>query len=195
MSPGDLTKSELVTILEIIESAQSCSAPEHYKKLLIKAAALVEADSCACGIVELCRDDLSEPMTVINGNYPDEMLSHYVSSRLYLKDPVVRYHLNFSSAKPWTEIFREVDDCEARQVINYARDFNLVHGVSGSVFMPEAGALAVFGFGGRKNKFARHHCGIVDILVPHLNISLLEVSGLRPRPAVDVPFHEAQAQI
>lgn len=192
---GDLTKSELVGILEIIEAAQACIKPEDHKRLLLKTASLVEADSCACGIIELGRDRVAEPIFVVNGSYPEEMLSNYVSSRMYLQDPVIIYHLNFSGARPWSEIFREVDEKGARQVIDYAQSFNISYGVSGSVFVPEIEGLAVFGFAGKKNRFRRRHCRIVDILTSHLNGSLLEVSGFRRLSAAGAPFNEVPAQI
>lgn len=172
MPKTDLTKPELVSVLEIIEAAQSCIDMDGVRRLLLWAKDLVEAERSVCGIAKLSPSGPSDIITVLNGNYPVVMFDHYLSERLYLKDPVVRYHSNYSTTRLWSEIFREVNDDAAKHVIDYASDFGLRYGVSSGVFVSGPGGVAITSFCGPKNIFSDRHRRIADILAVHINNAL-----------------------
>ena len=173
---GDLTKSELVQILEIIEGARSCVDTDTLKCLLLKSSEVTEADNAICGIVKVSPAGPTALQAVLNGSYPEKMIDHYLSGRLYLKDPVVRYHANFSITRSWSEIFREVDDAPARQVVNYASEFGLKHGVSSGLFLPEEQGVFIISFAGPSKRSVAHQKKITDILTRHLGNAMMRCS-------------------
>lgn len=175
---GDLTKSELVGILEIIEAAQACADKTRARELLLKARDLVEAEWAVSGIITAQPSLPPEIVCVLNGNYPEDMFGHYLSGRLYVKDPVVRYHANFSMTRLWSEILKEVDDDAARQVVNYASDFGLRYGVSSGLYLPDTESVAITSFAGPKDKFKGRHKYVADILAAHLNRALVRCSPI-----------------
>ncbi|MCR4288188.1 MAG: autoinducer binding domain-containing protein, partial [Deltaproteobacteria bacterium] len=105
---------------------------------------------------------------------------HYLSGRLYVKDPVVRYHANFSMTRLWSEIFNEVNDDAARQVVNYASDFGIRHGVSSGLYLADTESVVITSFAGPKDKFKGRHEYIADILAAHLNRALVRCSSIVP---------------
>ncbi|MFQ5736536.1 MAG: autoinducer binding domain-containing protein [Thermodesulfobacteriota bacterium] len=189
MTPCDLTKRELVGILEVIEFAQSCSCSEQVKALLIKSMGIVEADHSACGTLRVEGAAPREITYIVNGNYPEDMFDHYLCSRLYLKDPLVRYHSNFSTTRLWSEIFEEINDICARQVIDYAADYGLRYGVSSSLYVPGTESVAIVSFAGAKNRFAARHKEILDILAVHINKAVVRASPGPPEVMTPGPGH------
>jgi len=176
MLAKDLTKSELVEILEIIEGARTCVDRPELKRLLLKAAALAEADNTACGIVNVSACGPVDLQTALNASYPAKMFDHYIERKFFLKDPIVRYHANYSITRSWAEIFNEVDDASARQVINYASDFGLKYGLSSGIFMPEEHGVFIVSFAGQYKKSWAHQKQIVDILTRHFGNAMLSCS-------------------
>ncbi len=181
MPPKDLTKKELIEVLEIIEAARVCTDPVQLKPLILKAGELVSADYSICGIVETQSGFVKGISGVVNGNYPDEWFTHYMSERMYLRDPVVRHHASFSLAEFWTDIFKRSDP-EAKPLISYAGDFGLRHGISSSVYMPGEGSFGIFAFSGPADRFGKHHKSIVDIVTVHLSRALLNSFSMSGRP-------------
>jgi len=172
----DLTKTELIEILEIIEGTRFCVDKSDLKRLLLKSCELAEADNSVCGIVEVSSLGPTGLKDALNGNYPEKMFEHYLDSKLFLKDPIVRYHANFSIARSWSEIFREVNDEQARQVVNYASDFGLKHGISSALFLPEEQGVFIVSYAGHDKKSWVHQKKIADILTTHLGNAMLRCS-------------------
>jgi hypothetical protein len=168
----DLTKPELIRVLEIIEAAQACICMTGVRQLLSRARDLVEAERSICGIAKLSSSGPSDIITVLNENYPGAMLDHYISERLYLKDPIVRYHSKYSTTRLWSEIFREVNDDAAKQAIDYASNFGLRYGVSSGIFVSRPGGVAITSFAGPKNSFAARNRHIAGMLAIHINNAL-----------------------
>src|SRR3990172_2587730 len=91
----DLSKKELVAILEVIESARTCNDERDVQNLVIRAKDPLDADYCICGIGKISPDAILEPSAIINGNYPEEWVDMYKRERLYTRDPVVKFHSRF----------------------------------------------------------------------------------------------------
>ncbi len=171
--PKDLTKKELIEVLDIIEGARSCSNPLQLKPLLLKAGELVLADYSICGLVEAEGGVVKGISAFVNGNYPEEWCSTYMERKLYINDPVVNYHMRFSMAEFWSNALKTADKDISKPVLEYAGDFGLKYGISSSIYVPGTGQMAMFAFSGARDRFSKHHKRIVDILTLHLNRALL----------------------
>lgn len=177
MSLEDFTKTELVQILELIETAGSCSGAKDLQKLILTARDLVEADFAICGLLKA---GVPEIILHVNGNYPDEWIGRYMSEKFYLTDPVVRYISNYAHTQLWTDIFSAYKDDLSKKLIRDAGDFKINHGITSGIYIPELDNIAVFTFSGDKNRFTQRHRTIVDILMLHFNKALLRNIGITP---------------
>lgn len=178
----EFTKRDLADILETIEDARNSTTPEELRSVIVKAKDLVCADYAVCGLGTISGNMILDASRIINGNCPEEWLRNYIDGKSYLKDPVIRHHTNFSMAENWSDIFKKVTDSESDAIIGNARDFGLKFGVSSGIYMPGSQSMSIFAFSGATDIFGRHQKKILNLLMLHLNNSLLRVIR---RPSID----------
>ncbi len=169
MNIKDYTKSELVGVLETVEFSSRCSNEGDLRQLIIRAKELVGADHSICALGKVSKNGLSDVLTVINGDYPEEWVGIYKSERLHKADPVVRHHTSFCGTQLWADTFRHYTDADAKRFFSRAADFGLNYGISSGVYVPGAEVVSIFSFGGSRDTFDSHHKMIVDIVTLHLH--------------------------
>lgn len=171
----DLSKNELISILELIEQSQRCDSPESVRNLILASREVFEADFAVCGLTT--RGLRPVVNHFVNGNYPDEWVRRYTEENLCLHDPVVLHHSRYMLTELWSDVFRQYEYKEARTLVNEAGDYGLKFGISGAVYAPERDEVAIFTFAGDRNRFSKHHKKLLDILTTHfyraLNNSVL----------------------
>lgn len=176
MAINEFSKDELIQILKVIEGARNCDTQRQLKGLLMKAKDLVEADNAICGLAKVQGSSVTEVLSIINGNFPQEWMSRYQAERLYFIDPVVKYHTQFSMPQFWDDIFKISNDGQSKMVINHAADHGLKHGISSGIYEPDLESIGIFAFSGGRNRFRGHHKKILDILMLHLNKALIRAT-------------------
>lgn len=174
MDSKDLSKEELIGILEVIEGARNCVAPDDLKDVIVKAKDLVSADRAICGVAKVSEGGVREIVSVVNGNYPMEWLSSYLAGKLYFVDPIVRYHAQCSLTQFWSDIFKVSTDRQSRLAIDHAADFGLKYGLSSGIFVPESNNVSILAFAGDRNRYSTHHKKIMDIISLHINNALVK---------------------
>lgn len=174
MDSKDFSKEELIGILEVIEGARNCVSPDDLKDIIIKAKELVSADRAICGIAKVSEGEVKEIVSVVNGNYPMEWLSGYLSGKLYFVDPVVRFHTRFSLTQFWSDIFKVSTDRQSRLAIDHAADFGLRYGLSSGIYVPESDNVSILAFAGDRDRFSARHKKIMDIISLHINNALVK---------------------
>lgn len=190
MSIKELSRDELINVLEIIEGTQNCASEKELKGLILRAKDLVSADYAICGLGKIHGSMLSEVVTVVNGNYPRGWMETYLREKLYFGDPVVRYYSRFSLTQYWSDIVKHFSDSLAQPAIDCAIDHGLRAGISSGIYVPEMESVGVFCFAGEKNRFDDHHKKILDILALHLNKALVGISGApTPEFTMDAERH------
>ncbi|HXI10166.1 MAG TPA: autoinducer binding domain-containing protein [Thermodesulfobacteriota bacterium] len=170
----DLSKGELIGILEVIEGARSSVTPDDIKEVIIKARELVSADRAICGIAKVRDSEVREIVSVVNGNCPMEWLSSYLSGKLYFVDPVVKFHTRCSLTQFWSDIFRDSTDRQSRLAIDHAADFGLKYGLSSGIYVPESNNVSILAFAGDRDRYNSHHKKIMDIISLHINNALIK---------------------
>ena len=168
----DLSKKELVAILEVIESARNCDDERDVQNLVIRAKDLLGADYCICGIGKISPDAILEPSTIINGNYPEEWVDMYKRERLYTIDPVVKFHSRFVMTQLWSDTFKFYNDKETIKFLNSASDFGLKNGIASGMYDTEIKNASIFSFASNHQRFSLHHKKVMDIVIPHLHNAL-----------------------
>lgn len=161
----DLSKDELVRILELIEFSQKCNSPESVKTLIMAARDVMEAEFAVCGFTSTG----ARPMVTdfVNGNYPDEWVRRYTEENLCLHDPVVLFHSRYMLTQLWTDVFRSYDYPQANALVKDAGDYGIKFGISGGVYSPERNEVAIFTFASDRDRFKGHHKKLLDILAVH----------------------------
>ncbi len=176
MEAKDLSKSELIAVLEVIEDAVGCDSEAALHGTILRVKELVCADYAVCGLARAPAGDPIEVLTVINGSYPEEWLRVYMDERLYTKDPVVRHHARFTTTQLWTDTFRFYRDETSSTFLHRAYDFGLKNGLTSGVFDPVAQKTSLFSFAGDgEEAFGVHHKKVVDLVVPHLHRAIIKV--------------------
>jgi hypothetical protein len=168
----DFSKHELVSILETVEAARNCSDEISLRQLIKQVKELVCADNCICGLANMDAKGLTDVVTVVNGDYPEQWLNLYLAGELYKKDPVVKFHAQFGLTQLWKDTFELYDEEASKQVLMCAGDFGLNHGITGGIFDPDMKNLSIFSFSGDADRFNAHHKNIVDVVTLHLHRAL-----------------------
>lgn len=174
MDLKEFSKRELISILEIIDECRNCDSREHIKMLLMRSKDLLEADYAICGMVSLKGSEPRDPVTIVNGNYPEDWLKRYTSEKMYHTDPVVSRHARYSSTYLWEDISNF--DSKIPETVGHALDHGIRFGLSGSIYIPRYEDISIFAFAGDKNRYIEHHRKIIDILSLHLNRALINIT-------------------
>lgn len=183
----DLSKDELVFILELIELSRKCSSQESLRDILLKARKLFEAEFAVCGVTEV---GLPVITGYVNGTYPQEWVNRYKDGNLNLCDPIIRFQSKYAMTQIWTDVFRQYEDPGARKLVKDASDYGLKFGISGAIYVPEAEKVAIFTFADAQDRFTKRHKRILDILTMHLNGALLrsvDIVGKKAAPSLGGP--------
>lgn len=178
MIPKELTKSDLISILEAIEATHECGNTASFERSLLHVKELLEADYCICGVGSVKGGNIGEVLAVVNGNYPEEWLRIYREEELYRKDPVVRHLVRFSTTQFWSDSFKLFSDEEARQLRSISGEFGLKYGISSAVYTPGADNISIFSFAGTSDRFKTNHKRILDIMSLHLHKALIRTCGI-----------------
>lgn len=165
----NLSKSDLVAILGIIEYARSCRTTGGFRELLMRTKDLFEAEYAICGSAGVEGLRVKGLASVVNGNLPEAWLSHYAIEEFCSADPILNYHARYSRPGLWSEAMKVVDTPESRKVYNHATDFGLIYGLATGVYVPERQEICVCSFSGGRNVFKDRHKNLLDILVLHIN--------------------------
>lgn len=184
MASEGLTKTEIISILEIIEEARECSTREKLGELLKKAGRLLEADQSIGGVVATRGGRVCDAVNVVNGDYPEKWLREYEKEGLFHHDPVVKRHARFSNTHLWGDISKYDLDEKGSHTVEFAMDHGIRFGLSGSVYVPEKESVSILAFSGDKDRFGEHHREIADILMLHLGNALARLTYCVP---VDPP--------
>jgi hypothetical protein len=166
----DLSKDELIRILELVEISQKCKSPEAVKSLILASKDVFEAEFAVCGFTSRGQQPLVT--NFVNGNYPEEWVRRYTEENLCLHDPVVRFHSKYMLTQFWSDVFGFYDYPQANALINDARDYGLKFGITGAVYAPERDEVALFTFASDRDRFRKHHKRLLEILLTHFYSAL-----------------------
>lgn len=187
MDLKEFSKSELVSVLELIEKARKCSSIEELRKLVLDTSDLMEAEYAICGLARVNGLKVSEAVTIINGSYPDEWEQVYRKERLYLKDPIVKYHTRYSTSCLWRDMPPESADTASKETLDFAYDFGIRFGISTSIYIPEYSNISIFAFSGHKDTFTDHQKKLAELLSLHLNGALVKTTYDIPALEIKLP--------
>ncbi|MFQ5466437.1 MAG: LuxR C-terminal-related transcriptional regulator [Thermodesulfobacteriota bacterium] len=169
-----LSKTDLVDILDIIDSATRCKSHDVMRHILEKLRGLVSADYSICGMGKGTPRDIFGPPLIINGNYPVEWLMVYGGEELYKIDPLI--HRNFMNPGPqiWEETYSMYSE-ELSPAFLTSRDFGLNHGISSGLYDDNNLTGSLISFSASRRNFGAHQKSILEAVTPHLHQALVRV--------------------
>ncbi len=180
----DFSKKDLISILEIIETARVCDSKMQFEQLLFQIKDIISADYCVCGLGNITNTSLSDDFLHLNGNYPDEWVKIYISEKFLQKDPVVKFHTQFTMTNFWSDASKVYNDKQTKNFMGLASDFGLNYGISSGIREPDTGEITLFSFASKTEVLNTYHKKIIDILTFHIHFALLRIFKM---PAINHP--------
>lgn len=170
---SDLSKSDLVLLLEMIEKVEYSDSIDGYLKIINDLNSLIPF-----GVFSHClferKNDKDDIDTFYVGTYPDEWVSRYVEKKYALLDPIVARCVKYQR---WTDTYREITPPEIFK--KESEDFGLGDGVtvfSTSLRRPE---FSLFSLSGDEMDHSERTKFIVQRLANplHQTIQRIRVNG------------------
>ncbi|MBI5874894.1 MAG: autoinducer binding domain-containing protein [Deltaproteobacteria bacterium] len=183
MDNKEFSKTELIQILETIQTLINCRNEADIKTVLEKTKDLVCADYSICGLGAYDNKGLSEVKNIVNGSYPEGWFVAYKEEKLYEIDPIVWWQYKFFGTQIWADTYKKYKNKASPEFIYNANSFNLNFGISSGIQCAHNNLASITTFANSKNYFRAHQKVIVDILTPNFHQAILRVcKGNEKRP-------------
>lgn len=190
---SDLTKHELVAVLELIQASLKVSSDDEFKALLAGVEALIP---CTHTIICLAKIDaythFQSFLKMVNISYPLDWISLYVKEDYAEIDPILRSHYGRFSTQIWSETYRQATSPREQKFIRSAEAFGLWEGVTLGVACRRNGAGSVFSFAGQSMSDHTRHATVLEYLIPHLHVALMRTLSPSSTPNPDLSHRERE---
>lgn len=191
--PSDLTKHELITILELIHASLNISEEETFKTLLSRVETLIP---CAHTIIVLGRIDAYTRfqgfLKMVNLSYPLDWVDLYMREDYASVDPILRSHFGRFSTQLWSETYQQAVSPGEQKFIRSAEAFGLSDGITLGVASQRQGVGSVFSFAGRSISDHARHATVLEYILPHLHVALMQTLSPSPTPDSNLSHRERE---
>ena len=175
-----LTRSEVVRVLEIIQSSLYCKSEDDLRQVVRKLQDLVPYQAAVVALSRSCgpgQDPLAT-LGIVNVDYPEPYLAELGRRGLVAHDPVVRENFRSFQMQHWEDTFARQADPLARplrEIISLAEDFGFSKAGAGwgyafGVRDPVDCAGSIFSFHGLARCPRTEE--ILELTVPHFHQAL-----------------------
>jgi LuxR family transcriptional regulator, quorum-sensing system regulator CviR len=178
----DLTKQDLLVLLEIIDDALRCDDLDTYKQIVLKLHLLVNFESAFCltfGMVEFKDEKVNLPFTTIN--YPEEYLNRYISKGYHIVDPIGKEYLKTFDIQNWSDVMHKYKRKPETIVANEARDFGLYDGMTYGIPDLSSMSTTCFSFAGKVMENDDRTRFILKHSITHLSSAYLRLLAKVPK--------------
>jgi transcriptional regulator EpsA len=168
----NLTKSELVKIMTIIENCLLCSSQEELKfDILIPLRQIIPHEVSVC-----CIGDISLKIkSIINIDYPEDFLKIYFN-KLIFEDPLIKEWLSNWKPQIWSAIYYQKYPKQTNPYLkSLSEDYNLKEGISYGFPDPEMRLATHFSFGRSPERLSPRFAKILEIILPHVHQAFIRV--------------------
>ena len=167
---NDLSKRDLLELLEVISRLVKCSSSPEFEEALQDISSLLPYDKvlCVSGNAHTCTMDM-----MVSHNFPDDYLQLYAHQNMYKEDPCIERSLllgkpHFYNIYDDTEYEQTISDSSNQRYKSLSQDFNLVQRLS-SVLTDAAGKATYLCLANPTEESHPRSLRIVGILMPHLH--------------------------
>lgn len=182
----NLTRTELIGALELVQACLGCASEDDVRKVVLASRRLIPFQAAMGGVAPL-RGDPAVGFRLLNVDYPVEYLSEFARRGLIASDPAVREHLRSFRLQYFGDTLarlRPEGEAAAAEIISLAEDFGFRTLASGwgyghGVRDPAGAQTTMLFFHGLPRSQRTEE--MLELLVPHLHQAILraEPSGVR----------------
>ena len=175
--PSDLTKRELVDLLEFVHRLLTVSTDEQFQNLLLHVPNLVPCENSVAGLGRI--DSLARFqgfVKIVNISYPLDWVALYLKEGYAEVDPILRTHFERFSTQIWSDTFRRISSAREKCFVENAKSFGLSEGITLGGVCPRHGIRSLFSFAGREMADSGRHAALLEYLIPHLHIALMRTA-------------------
>lgn len=172
--PSDLTKHELVTVLELIHASLNINTEEEFRSLLTRLTALIPCSHIIIGLGKIDSYTRFQGfLKMVNVSYPLDWVDLYMKEDYAKIDPILRSHFGRFLTQIWSETYRQATSLPEQKFIRNAEAFRLSEGITLGVACHRSGAGSVFSFAGPSMPDHVRHTTLLEHLIPHLHVALM----------------------
>jgi LuxR family transcriptional regulator, quorum-sensing system regulator CviR len=176
---SQLTKRDLVNLLEIMDKSLHVASQSDLSSLLQDLQNLVPSEHTICALAETTLGGrYVGPLQLINVSYPTDWLSRYIEEDYANVDPILQYHFNHYDAQDWSQTYRLAQTRKERVFAGEAASFHLTQGITVGVKSLAQPMGSLFSFSGPQMGEHPYHAAILQQLAPHLHQALLRLTFL-----------------
>ncbi|BAM07288.1 putative transcriptional activator [Leptospirillum ferrooxidans C2-3] len=194
---SDLSKSDLVSLSEIVYLSTSVRKKEELGDLLRVVTHLIPTTGVVAGLPskDPRHDSIIETERYMNVSYSISWLTLYQERKFHLVDPIFQNHFEYFGRQVWSETYKRVSTMAERKFIETSLDFDLDDGVTLGQRSYSGKGGSTFSFAG--NEISRHsrHLTILDLLSPHLHAALSNIFLQSSSAAVSLTNREKEVLI
>jgi DNA-binding CsgD family transcriptional regulator len=164
---SDLSKNDLVLMMEVIDGALGVRTLDELKSLTLALQSLFDFDYAFIGLgyFDQVATQRKPSVELLDINYPKGVLENYFAEGFNLKDPVVMECLRTLEVQNWMECFGRYN---AAEVLSDMNDNGMVDGYSHALFSPSSLQASSFSFGCARHGDVHRAKFILGRIVPHL---------------------------
>jgi len=176
---SQLTKRELVKLLEIVDKSLHVATESDLNSLLQDVQNLVPSEYTVCALAETTPSGrYVGPLQLININYPTDWLSRYIEADYSNVDPILQHHFNHYDAQVWSRTYSLAQSHKERAFVGEAAEFHLTQGITVGIKSSTQPMGSLFSFSGPRMGEHQCHVAVLQQLVPHLHQALLHLTFL-----------------
>lgn len=171
-----LSKSELITMLDIMDAARSVGTEQQFHQLMHMSSRLVPIERAYVSVADLDAEGrIVRSSHHVNLDFPLRWLDTYREQAYFRIDPVAQ--LLFKADRPliWAELHRTHRSRSDRTFYGCAADFGLRNGFSFGARFARSPSASFFSCVGHEITHHPRHVATVQYLVPHLHAALSKV--------------------
>lgn len=176
---SQLTRRELVSLLEIVDKSLHVATKQDLTALLQDVQKLVPAEHTVSALAETTPNGrYVGPLQLVNLSYPTDWLSRYIEADYATVDPILQHHFDHFEAQVWSQTYRRAHSRKQQMFIGEAADCHLSQGITVGVKSASQPMGSLFSFSGQKMGEHASHAAVLQQLVPHLHQALLSLTFL-----------------
>lgn len=172
-SGANLSGSDVIALLEVINACLSCRCPDDFSGLFPKIQGILPFDNCIAVLGHL---DNGQVITVhdVNVSFPKDWFREYMSRHYLQMSAVIKRNFTEYGLQNWTEAWERLRQPE--EIISLCRDFGMNNGYTlGSRPLATEKYGSMFCFSGSSIRCDQRAEAILGHVVPHLHLALSRI--------------------
>jgi DNA-binding CsgD family transcriptional regulator len=186
MPLAELSKDDLVFLLEFVDTSLATKSHSELRRLLIRLSSEIPTNGVIAGLVpaDINPQTVSEA-SFLNVSYPEEWLAEYQRRGYFFCDPVKRQRLGGTDFQVWSRTFARAEVDAEKHFVHHAREYGISEGITVGVNRPSESQVSFFSFMGTDLPEQPRHLTLLRFVAPYLHEAMRR--GMRGEKASKEP--------